>query len=31
MIGISFSVDGKLLVSIGIDDSNREVIIVWGL
>jgi WD40 repeat protein len=27
----SFSYDGKLLVTVGSDDHNREVIIVWGL
>ena len=28
---MAFSADRKLMVSVGRDDHNREVIIVWGL
>jgi len=27
----AFSYDGKLLVTVGSDDHNREIIIIWGL
>ena len=31
IVNVAFSADKKLMVSVGRDDHNREVIIIWGL
>lgn len=31
LINVNFSLDRKLLVTVGSDEHNREIIIVWGL
>lgn len=31
LICVQYSYDSKLLVTIGNDEHNREIIIVWGL